>query len=161
MTLGLHFALTKEDENLLLECEEPDRLEWIGSVLEERYERPWTCDSDKAWDAIHRAFNDSVLDYEVRTPLAGVILGGEPLYSETDYIISFKSSHLVEQVAQALEVVTEAKFREAYFQIDPEQYGFPTTQEDFEYSWASVQELQDFYKHASKNKRSVIFTAAQ
>jgi Domain of unknown function (DUF1877) len=161
MMRGRHFALTPEDEGVLRKCDELLRDDWISNEIEERYSEPWFCDTDTAWDAIHRALTDSTLSYEPTTELAGVILGGEPLYFETDYIISFKTIEYVEQVANALAKLDKLTFKNLYFKINSEQYGFPLTDADFDYSWEWLFPLLEFYQNAFKNKRSVIFTAPQ
>jgi Domain of unknown function (DUF1877) len=161
MTLGRHFALKLEDEKLLREIPDAERAEWIGNEVEERYTEPWICDSDKAWDAIHRAFGNSILDYEASTPLRGVILGGEPLYFETDYIISYKSPGYVKQIAAVLKNLTVEQFRERYFSIDEAEYGQPLDEEDFLYSWHWLEGIKTFYNTVADVNRSVIFTASQ
>jgi hypothetical protein len=161
VTLGRHFALTEADQKLLLNCSEDTRPEWIGKDLEERYEEPWICDTDKAWDAIHRAFDKSLLTYEQATPLHGVILGGVPLYYRTDYIISLKDENYVKSVAVALAQLSEGQFRELYYAIDQKEYGFPLDEDDFQYSWENLAGLKPFFENASNYKRSVIFTASQ
>jgi hypothetical protein len=161
---GVHFALTTEDEQKLLACPAVERPVHIGNDIEEAYfthARDWLCQTDKAWDAIHRAFNSSELDYEYRSPLHGAILGGEPLYFGDDYIISLKSSDRVHEIAVALSTVTEASFRPLYFSIDPAKYGFDVSDEDFAYSWDWLQGLVPFYLRSAEAGRSVIFTADQ
>ena len=161
MTLGRHFALTIADEKLLREVPDGERGNWIGNEIEERYAEPWICDSDKAWDAIHRAFNNSTLDYDASTPLRGAILGGEPLYFETDYIISYKSPEFVKQIAAALEGLSVEQFRESYFSIDEAEYGQSLDEGDFQYSWDWLEGIKTFYSAVADAKRSVIFTASQ
>jgi Domain of unknown function (DUF1877) len=161
MTLGRHFALVSADEILLREVPDEDRADWIGNEIEERYLEPWFCDSDKAWDAIHRAFDNSALSYDASTPLKGVILGGEPLYFEGDYILSFKSPAYVRQIADALEAVSAESFRKLYFAIDESHYGCPVDEEDFLYSLNWLEKLKSFYSTAASDGRSVIFTASQ
>jgi hypothetical protein len=161
MTLGLHFALTSADEKLLREVPDAERSDWIGNEIEERYLQPWFCDSDKAWDAIHRAFDNSKLSYDASTPLRGVILGGEPLYFEEDSIISYKSPEFVKQIAKELKDVSVEQFRKLYFSIDTNQYGCPVDEDDFQYSWDWLNRVKSFYDTAAADGRSVIFTASQ
>ncbi len=161
---GVHFALTEIDEWRLLSCPEADRVQLVSYHIEERYfkgRREWLCETDKAWDAIHRAFGDSSLDYEYRSPLHGVILGGQPLYSGNDYIISYKDKRRVAEIAPALAQVDRAGFSELYFGIDWEKYGHPLSPEDFEYSWEWLSALKEFYGHAAQAGRPVIFTTDQ
>jgi hypothetical protein len=161
---GVHFALTDADERRLLDCAEAERVALISDDIESRYFESapeWLCETDKAWDAIHRGFNNSELDYEYHQPLQGVILGGVPLYSGDDYIISYKDAKSVRETAAALANVDEARFKELYFKIDPEKYGFPLTDDDFEYSWNWLSGLKEFYARAAGAGRPVIFTTDQ
>jgi hypothetical protein len=161
---GVHFALTDIDERRLLDCPEAERVSLIGNDIEGRYftgMQESLCETDKAWDAIHRAFGNSVLDYEYRSPLHGVILGGRPLYSGEDYIISYKDRKRVQEIASALAEVNQPAFRELYFKIDQENYGHPLSEEDFEYSWDCLSDLKEFYECAARSERPVIFTADQ
>jgi hypothetical protein len=161
---GVHFALTEIDERRLLDCPEAERVSLIGDDIENRYftgMQEWVCETDKAWDAIHRAFNDSALDYEYRSPLHGVILGGRPLYSGEDYIISYKDKERVREIAPALVQVDQPAFRELYFKIDPQKYDYPLSEEDFEYSWDWLSALKEFYERAARYERPVIFTTDQ
>jgi hypothetical protein len=159
---GVHFALTAEDEQKLLASPADKRVDFITDEIEETYiDGDWQCETDKAWDAIHRAFSASELDYEYLSPLHGVVLGGEPLYFKDDYIISLKSIERVREIAGALNRVTEASFRPLYFAIDPKKYGFNVSDEDYAYTWDWLKGLVPFYLRAAEAGRPVIFTADQ
>jgi hypothetical protein len=57
---GVHFALTEIDERRLLDCPKAERVALVVNEIEGRYftgMQEWLCETDKAWDAIHRAFN--------------------------------------------------------------------------------------------------------
>jgi hypothetical protein len=156
--------LTAEDEQKLLACPAEQRAEHVSNNIEGAYfenARDWLCETDKAWDAIHRAFSASELDYEYRSPLHGVILGGESLYFEDDYIISLKSAERVREIAGALGAVTEAAFRPLYFAINPRKAGFAIDDDDFAYTWGWLKDLVPFYRRSAEAGRSVIFTADQ
>jgi hypothetical protein len=161
---GVHFALSAEDEQELRACPADDRPALISSDIEDRYFEPprdWLCQTAKAWDAIHRALNASGLGYEYRSPLHGVILGGEPLNFKDNYIISLKSVERVCEIARALNTVNEASFRPLYFAIDPKKAGFAIDDEDFVYTWGWLKDLVPFYLRSAEAGRSVIFTADQ
>lgn len=161
---GVHFALTAEHEQRLGACPVEERPDFVSNDIEEAYfagSPDWLCETDKAWDAIHRAFNSSELNYEYRAPLQGVILGGEPLYFGNDYVISLKLGAQVQEIAGALNAVTKSSFRQLYFDIDPKKYGFDLTDEDFEYSWGWLEKLVPFYLRSADAGRSVIFTTDQ
>jgi Domain of unknown function (DUF1877) len=111
---------------------------------------------------MHRALSDGELtwvggDY----PLNHVILGGEPLYTQPDYIVSLKSPDQVRDIAAALPGVTEAEFRRRYFAIDAEVYGFPVDERDFAYTWHWFQEVRRLYTTAAAEGRHVLFLASQ
>ena len=65
------------------------------------------------------------------------------------------------EIAPALVQVDQTAFRELYFKIDPEQYGYTLSEEEFQYSWDWLSALKEFYKRAARYKRPVIFTTDQ
>jgi hypothetical protein len=161
---GVHFALTDIDERRLLDCPETERVALISNDIEERYfsrMREWLCETDKAWDAIHRAFNNSDLDYEYKSPLHGIILGGKPLYSGHDYIISYKDRQQTKEISLALSQIPGHVFKGLYYSISQKKYGFPLSQDDCEYSWNWLSALKEFYERAACHERPVIFTTDQ
>lgn len=164
--LGVHFALSSDDvATLLSKPDDQDRLMYLQEEIEERYfEEPQTyiAQSDKAWDAMHRALSDGLLDYDGGTyPLNHVVLGGQPLYAQDDYIISLKTPKQVKDVAAAVADMTQAQFRDRYNAIDPEEYGLELTDEDFQYTWEWFQEVRRLYQTAASEDRHVLFTADQ
>jgi Domain of unknown function (DUF1877) len=161
MTIGVLFALTTADEERLANCPEDERPDFIGNEIEELYTDEWSCDTDKSWDAIHRAFNDSLLTYDFVNAHQGVILGGVAGYSETDYIISYKTADEVTRISEALSKLTEQDFRTRYFAIAEDEYGMATSEDDFAYSWSNLEGLKTFYHKAASARRCVIFTAPQ
>src|SRR4051794_20555898 len=97
--LGVHFSLDANQVAALHSVEEEDRIEFVQEEFEKRLwsdDRSRAQESDKAWDAIHRALTDGTLGWENgEYPLSHVILGGILLYDGGDYILSLK---LPEQV---------------------------------------------------------------
>jgi hypothetical protein len=164
--LGVHLALDEDEVNALRTQPSDDaRLNYLLEELEELYfgERPERlAESDKAWDAIHRTLTDGKIGWDNGTfPLNHVILGGDVLYGRDDYIMSLKTPAEVRAVAQELSGVSEEDFRKNYFSIDPEDYGFPISQVDFEYTWSWFQPVRDLYFRAAEAGRYVLFTASQ
>ena len=138
--LGVHFAITAEEaEKLKSFNEDSERLDWLQEVIEEKYfeELPdLKAESDKAWDAMHRLLSDGDLSYyDGPEPLRFTVIGGDPLYSEDDYIMSLKTPQQVKMLAAALPVITKGEFRVLYDKMDEEKYGYPKSDEDFEYTW--------------------------
>jgi len=164
--LGVHFALTeKEVVHLRSLDDEQARLEHLQEVIEEHYlnhEKQFAAESDKSWDAMHRALADGRLTWDGgEYPLKQTVLAGELLYTDSDYIMSLKTPQQVQDIAAALPAITETEFRRRYDSIDAKSYGCPLTDEDFRYTWDWFQGLREFYTRAAQAGRFVLFTADQ
>ena len=164
--LGVHFALTEKEAAHLRSLEdEQARLEHLQEVIEEAYfgEHPdLKAESDKSWDAMHRALADGQLNWDGgQYPLNHTVLAGESLYTESDYIMSLKTPQQVRDIAAALLTNTEDEFRRRYFAIDAESYGFPLSDEDFRYTWDWFQDVRELYTRAAQQGRFVLFSADQ
>lgn len=166
--LGVHFALSNEDVALLRGLKSGEaRLEHLQEVIEEEYMSDngpdaMYAENDKAWDAMHRALADGRLTWDGGAyPLNHAVLAGELLYTGSDYIMSLKSPEQVKDIAVALAEIDLDTFTERYRKIDSEDYGFPLTDEDLEYTWEWFQSVRDLYARAAANDRSVLFTADQ
>jgi hypothetical protein len=164
--LGVHFALDEKTVQRLktLESDE-ERLDYVQEEIEESFladHREWCQETDKAWDAIHRSLTDGQLEWENGTyPLNHTILGGEILCGEDDYIMSLKTPAQVQDTAAALQQVSQPEFRAAYFRMDACEYGFPLSEEDFEYTWEWFEQLKPWFARAATAGRYVLFTASQ
>jgi hypothetical protein len=164
--LGVHFAITdQEAERLRSIADEHDRLDHVKEVIEESYFEKFSefkAESDKAWDAMHRVLADGNLTWDGGSyPLNHAILAGELLYTDSDYIMSLKNPRQVQDIADALASIDEAQFRSRYFGIDPSNYGFELSEEDFGYTWEWFQEVRSLYRRAADEGRYVLFTADQ
>ena len=160
---GVHFALTDDDRAKLIALVEAqgDVVAFIQEEVEERWDREWLCETDKAWDAIHRCLTDGTLSYDDETPLHWCILGGSQMHVGDDYIASFVDGPDVALVADALDAITQTDFRSKYNAIDPGDYGMPLSDEDFEYTWEYFTELRKLFRKAANENRSVVFTVDQ
>jgi hypothetical protein len=67
----------------------------------------------------------------------------------------------VRAIAAALPAVTKDELRAGYDAIDPDSYGMPRSDEDFEYTWEWFQGLVEFYARAAAGGLSVLFTVDQ
>ncbi len=163
---GVHFALSEaEVAHLHSMPSEQDRLDYIQEDIEESYfadHRDYLADGDKAWDAIHRTLTDGELTWDGGDyPLNHVVLAGELLYTEPDYIMSLKTPEQVRDIAAALPVISESEFRYRYFAIDPAAYGCSVDELDFAYTWKYFQDVRRLYGLAAAEGRYVLFTASQ
>ena len=164
--LGVHFALTEsEATNLRSLDDESARLKYLQEVIEETYfgsHPDLKAESGKSWDAMHRSLADGQLSSNGgEYPLNYVVLAGESLYTGSDYIMSLKTPQQVRDIAAALPVISEQEFRRRYFAIDPKSYGFPLSDEDFRYTWDSLQDVRDLYARAAREGRFMLFSADQ
>ena len=163
---GVHFALTDNDvQSLKLIHDEEERIEYLLNVVEEEYfsnHPEHLAESDKSWEAMHRALaNGEMLWDGADYPLDHVVFGGESLYAEPDYIMHLKSPEQVRDIAAALPAITKDDFRQRYYAIDADDYGFPMSDEDLDYTWESFQAVRELYLRAASEGRFILFTVDQ
>lgn len=166
MTRGVHFALSDKDAaRLRAFWTNAARLEFITDDIEERYfddAKTHVAESDKAWDAMHRALADGELTWDGGAyPLNHAVLGGERLYTGDDYIMILKTPPQVRDVAAALDALTEQDFRRRYDAIDEASYDGEMNDQDFAYTWEWFQNVRTLYRKAAQEGRHVLFTADQ
>jgi hypothetical protein len=164
--LGVLFSLDKVTVDKLKAIESDEgRLDYLQIEIEEEYFNKHPdklCELDKAWDAIHRTLTDGKLEWTNGDyPLNHVILGGEILYFQQDYIMTLKTPEQVKDIFKDFDLVTKDSFRNRYFKIDKDLYGFETTEEDFDYTWTWFSQSREFWKQATEDNRYVLFTADQ
>ena len=159
---GVHFAVPPAQEKLLLAAKSGRKLMRLVEEIEEAWERPFVCETDKAWDAIHRCLTDGSLLYvSGEYPLNHCICGGRQLFRGREYTVSYVSAPQVKDVASALSKINNAWMRKRYDQLDPEEYDdVELGDEDFEYTWENFLDVRRFYKKAAEADRAVIFTVA-
>jgi hypothetical protein len=164
--LGVLFSLDEETVSKLKSFEsDEDRLDFLQEDIEENImtnEPERFAEFDKSWDALHRSLTDGKFEWTNGTyPLNHVILGGQQIYFEDDYIMSLKTPGQVEIIAEAIVTISKEDLRKGYNKIDSKDYGFDLTDEDFEYTWTWFQDSLEFWKKAAFEKRFVLFTADQ
>src|SRR5690349_17131207 len=90
---GVLFAITDERVEALLGAGDDAELMGVVEEIEEAWETPFVAETDKAWDAIHRALTDGSLDNGGgEAPLNRAILGGTHLHQGDDYIVALVPS---------------------------------------------------------------------
>ncbi len=160
----MFFALTGDQEAALIATrndaevrsfvDEVEMGDWEGDPLD--------CETDKAWDAMHRCLSDGTLGSGRRlSPLDMTVLGGGHHYEGDDYVVAHVRSGDVAHVAEALEAVERDWMRRRYDQIDPVDYQGVLSDEDFDYTWYWFTRVRDFYRKAAAAHRAVIFTVDQ
>lgn len=160
---GVHFAVTTAHQRAILGAKSDRKVLEVIEAIEEAWEEPFVCETDKAWDAIHRCLTDGTLLYvSGEYPLNHVICGGRQLCRGRDYTVSYVSASQVKDVAKALPKVTKRWMRQRYDKLDPEEYDeVEIGDEDFDYTWENFLDLRQFFKKAAAAGRAVIFTVDQ
>ena len=160
---GVHFALTKDQRSQLISIVESlgDVIGYIQEEIEEQWDAEWLCETDKAWDAIHRCLTDGTLSHDDSTPFHWCVLNGSQMYVGDDYIVSFVDISDVKQVAEAIAPLTESEFRTRYDAIDESDYGMHLSDDNFEYTWNYFMALRELYTRAASANRSVLFSVDQ
>jgi len=163
VSLGVHFALTPvQEKRLLARVGDDDKVIELVQTIEEGegfLELPDACQTDKAWDAIHRCLADGQLTYDGgEFPLRAVILGGRQLVEDADYTVAYVPASDVPQIATALAGLDEEWLRARYDQLAGTDYDGPMNDDDFDYTWTSLQDVTEFYATAADRGRAVIFT---
>jgi hypothetical protein len=166
--LGVLFALNKWQVDALRAVPRPERPSYIAEGIEEDFfdhHQEDLCQLDKSWDAMHRALTGGTLRFGGSRPLSGVIMGGEVLYGnragEEDYIAVLKPPDKVRKTVEAMEKLTDEALRRCYFAIPEADYGFPLSEEDFQYTCAYFRDSLPFWRWAAARGRYVLFTADQ
>jgi hypothetical protein len=160
--LGVHFAVTPDQERSLLAAAEDGDSDAVGELVEE-IEESWDedalkVDTDKAWGAIHRCLTDGTLDPDGgEYPLSHVVLGGRQLHDE--YYVVYLSPGDVRDVAEAVHRVDRTWLRRKFDAIDDPEYRGSGDDADFAYTWDAFVDVQAFYGRAAAAGRAVIFTA--
>lgn len=159
---GVLFAIEQSESKKLRKCKNDSELvEYIQENIEEEWDEEWLCETDKAWDAMHRCFADGELElFGGKPPLNSIIFGGEILNTEPDYYVSFKNNTLVKEIAKEISLISKEKLQELYYKITDDYQG-ELDNEDFEYTWEGFESVKVFYEKVAKSKRDVIFTVDQ
>ena len=162
---GLFLAITDEEvAALTATATHAGRVEYTIGQLESTYfGSDRSCETDKAWDGIHSAFDGNGLElpFDGSEPLKLVVLGGEPMHSESDHVLVLKTPEQARAAALALDGVDETAFRELYFAIDPNTYDGEIDEQEFGYHWDYLQDIKNFYRCAVAAGHSVLFSVDQ
>jgi Domain of unknown function (DUF1877) len=164
--LGVLFSLDVETVGKLKSFKsDEDRLDYLQEEIEEKYFSEFPdkiAELDKSWDTLHRCLTDGKLEYKNgQFPLSHVILGGEILYFGSDYIMTLKTPDQVKQIADSLNSIDKEYLKRGYSKIDEKDYGFPLSDDDFEYTWTWFDGSKKFWNLAGGQDRYVLFTADQ
>jgi Domain of unknown function (DUF1877) len=158
--LGVHFSFPAGQGGQLWDGDEAS-LAFVGE-LKGRWDTYYLQETDKAWDPIHRCLADGTLAWAGGDwPLHGAILGGEPMYLGSDYIIMFLDGHDVAEIADALDQVTQPWFRTRFFALLAHGYQGHTDEAALDYTWRWFELMRAFFRKTADEGRHVVFTADQ
>lgn len=159
---GVHFAITGEQVDRLLGANGDDDLKEIVEEIEEAWDSENLVESDKAWDALHRCLTDGYLGYgNGPYPLNHCVLGPRQLHKGDDYIVSLVLPNEVQDVAKALQRITEDWFRSQYSMVLPKDYAPEYGPDDLEYTWSNFDSVRALFEKAMSEGRAVVFTVDQ
>ncbi|MEV4140067.1 YfbM family protein [Dactylosporangium sp. NPDC049742] len=160
---GVFFALTAAQDGALTATQDDAEVRAFVHAVEAAWDDEWLCETDKAWDAMHRCLGDGTLDIGYRDggPLPLTVLGGRHHHEGEEYVVAHVLAADVAQIAEALRTVDETWLRDRYHRIDPDDYQGVLDDDDSEYTWSYLQDVRDFYQRAAVAGRSVIFTVDQ
>lgn len=159
---GVLFAIDDATTTALLAATSDDEVMEIVDSIEEEWDKQFLVETDKAWDALHRALSDGSLNPEAgEFPLNRAILGGKHLHKGDDYIVALVTKDEVPAVATALAAVDAIAMRERYERIVPRDYAAEYGDDDCEYTVENLRAVEELYDRAAKAGRAVIFTVDQ
>ena len=155
---GVFFALDEADESKLLQAQGDEAVvSLIQEEIEERWDEAWLCETDKAWDAMHRCLSDGTLEPD-GSPRSRLFLGGRSLHRGTEYVVNYLTPQQVHEAALAIHDLGEDWIRSRFATIGALGYEGPHDEEDLEYTLEYFFELREFVQKASNAKRPIVFT---
>lgn len=166
---GVLCAIGADDVRALLEvaADATSDDEVVDAAREERWDEPSTQYLDKAWYGIGCCLNHLVeeLDERALAPDSGrCVLGGRPLTSGEDWIVTLWEPAEVLAGVATLDGVTRASLRRVYDALDAEEvkeYPEHGDEEDFEYVWAYFEGARELCVRAAGTGRAIVFIVDQ
>ncbi len=155
---GVLFAVDDDDLARLGDAGSDAEVRAVVAELEERWDPAFTCELDKAWDAIHRVLTDGRLIFgNGRPPLSRAILGGRRMHDGDDLIVTVKAADEVISIDRALGAWDHGRVRQAYYKLPKSDYG-DLDEADLEYVWAYFEKMRELWRDAAKAERAVVFS---
>jgi Domain of unknown function (DUF1877). len=160
---GYHIALGREHAKRLFSLKDDQE---ILKFLEELKSLPdmkksgRLLDCGTAWDGLHRCLTEGELDPTAGDfPLNHAILGGKQLHKGADHTAVLIRPDMTRFVADALDELDEAEFRQKFLALNRDSYRLPIGEKEFMQHWIVLRDLQVFYAAAAENMEAVVFTA--
>ena len=161
---GVHFALTADDESRLLSLVGDDGavIDFVKEEVEERWDKSWLYESDKAWDAIGRCLNGGRYVYGETDAACRAFLAGRDLVRDDEgYYVLYLTAAEVGVVAGQLAAIDAEALGRLYDEHLPGSDYEDVRPEDREYTLGWYEGLPKFFAKAAAAGRAVIFTVDQ
>jgi hypothetical protein len=151
---GVLFAISDVTVAALLAAKSDEDVMEIVESIEEDWDEQFLAETDKAWDAMHRAQSDGSLNPEGGSfPTNRAILGGKHLYRGDEYIVALVTRDEVPAVARALASIDDAEMQRRYEQLVPRDYAAEYGDGDREYTVEYFRAVAELYDRAAKAGR--------
>lgn len=162
---GAHIILGREDaKQLFLHKDDEAIRSFVTGIRQSRKHRDaqLVLECDDSWDPIHRCFSDGTLDHAGGDfPLNHCVLGGKRLHGGTEFEAVLIRPDIVPHVADSLHHIKRAELHQKYFAIDPQDYGRPLSEADFDKVWLFLQQIRKLFEDAAQDRSAVLFTVAR
>jgi hypothetical protein len=152
---GVLFALTKEEFATLRGAKGDPKRRAVIEDIEERWDKEWLYQTDKAWYAIHHCLASS--DFSDSDILKTCLLEGDQLHRGTSWVINHTPTDLMSRLAAVLRDTNEGWLAERFYTSGT----FPswsTSDRDFAYTLGWFVGLPSFVAKAATNSRHLVFT---
>lgn len=159
---GVLFAIDDVTLAALLAAASDREVREVIERVEQGWDEEFLAETDKTWDAMHRALSDGSLDPRAgEYPLCRAILGGEHLFRGIDYIVSLVPKAEVPEVAAALAAIDDDEMGRRYDRLVPRDYPAEYGDDDREATVAYFRAVAELYERAARAGRAVVFTVDQ
>lgn len=159
---GVHFAITPATAEALCRAEDDDELMDMIDSLEAHWDKAHLAESDKAWDAMHRALTNGELEFGGGDPpLHHCVLGPRQLHRGDDYIVCVALPDEVRAAAEALAGIDRAAFEKRYADRVPRDYAPEYGDVDRDYTTGYFLAVRELFLNAAREGRAVVFTVDQ
>lgn len=157
--LGVLYAVNDEELNALYNISEDERYDFMLEEIEPNlFDTPNGYELDKAWEGIQYCLGGGQWNEDNVLPL-NIVFAGEFVVDSEDSVITLKTKDEVRKIADYLEKNDiQTTIAENFAYIPSDNYTLPKDENNLLYLQEWSKGLGEFYKHAAKENRNVIFT---
>ncbi len=159
---GAHIILGREDAKQLFAQKGDAAVRSYAAALRtsrKLREAHLILECGQAWNPIHRCLTDGTLEPAGgEFPLNHCILGGRRLHQASDFEAVLIRPDIVPFIAESLHILKRTELHEKYFAINPEDYGKPISEPDFDTVWTSLMHIRQLFDDAAVDRSAVLFT---